>query len=177
MGITKRDVSMGNEEASKLQSRFETEMEFSIESESVLLKCFREKDQRKVILPKELPFPFRVRSYFTWKESSGVYTYLVFKKSNWDLPKGLVFKKINSEISGGICSWCNCYGNSEEIGFLSISVNSEISFSYVICSDLRCIEKIEEMAVLAGKNPERWVHQLYHRIGNCFEGISNYRSE
>lgn len=158
-------------------NKFETEIRFALESEENLLRCFRDRDQKKLVLPKNLPFPMGIRSYLTWKESSGVYTYLVFKKPNWDLPKGLVFKRVNAEFSGGLCSWCNSYGSSEEIGILSVAVNSSVSFSYVICSDLRCIEKIEEMAALAGKNPEKWVHQLYDRIGHCFEGISNYKPE
>lgn len=158
-------------------TQFETEITFSIESEQHLIKCFRDRDQAKLILPSNLTYPFRVRSYFTWKESSGVYTYLIFKKPNWDLPKGLVFKRISSEFMGGLCSWCNSYGSSDEIGMLSISVNSSVGFSYILCNDLRCIEKIEEAATLGGKNPEKWIHQLYDRIGSCFEGVSNYKPE
>jgi len=156
------------------QTKFETEINFSIESEGILVNCFRERDQKKLILPAGLTYPFRVRSYFTWKESSGVYTYLIFKKPNWDLPRGLVFKRVNTEFPGGLCSWCNCYGATDEIGMLSVSVNASVGFSYILCSDLRCIEKIEESAALGGKNPEKWIHQLYDRMGSCFEGVSTY---
>ncbi len=130
-----------------------------------------------LVLSSDLSYPFRVSSYLTWKESSGVYTYLIFKKPNWDLPRGLVFKRVNAEFAGGLCSWCNSYGGSDEINMLSVSVNSSVSFSYILCNNLKCIEKIEEAAALGGKNPEKWIHQLYDRMGNCFEGVSTYKPE
>ncbi|MBC7465618.1 MAG: FBP domain-containing protein, partial [Bdellovibrio sp.] len=43
-------------------------------------------------------------------------------------------------------------GSSEEIGMMSGAVNSNISAAYILCRDLRCIEKIEEAANLSGKN-------------------------
>lgn len=158
------------------QTKFETEINFAIESEESFINCFRDRDQKKLILPTGLTYPFRVRSYLTWKESSNVYTYLIFKRPNWDLPRGLVFKRVNTEFPGGLCSWCNCYGTTDEIGMLSVSVNSSVGFSYILCSDLRCVEKIEEAAALGGKNPEKWIHQLYDRMGSCFEGVSTYKS-
>lgn len=160
------------------QNNFQTEFTFAIESEADLISCFRLKDQKKLILPKDLKFPLRIRSYFTWKEPSGVYVFLVFKLPNWDQPRGMFFKRveIGGEPTGRLCGWCNAYGNSMDIGLLSVSVNANTSFSYLLCNDLRCIEKIEESATLAGKNPEKWIHQLYHRMGKFYEEVSNYKS-
>lgn len=160
-------------------NNFQKEITFSIASESELMRAFRLRDQKKLVLPQGLEYPLNVRSYFTWKESSGVYTYLIFKAPNWDLPKGVVFKRTThaGEQTGGLCNWCHAYGSSEEIGMMSVSVNSEVSFSYFICLDLSCIEKIEEATELAGKDPEKYIHQLYHRIEKLFEGLSSYKLE
>jgi hypothetical protein len=114
---------------------------FSINSEEDLVESFRPRDQKKLLLPDNLKFPMNVRSYFTWKEPSGVYTYLVFKMPNWDLPRGVVFKRtaISSEQTGGLCNWCHAYGASDEIGLLSVTMSSTVSQSYYLCHDLRCI--------------------------------------
>ncbi len=161
-------------------NNFQKEISFSVNSQEELINSFRSKDQKKLVLPAGLEFPIHISSYFTWKESSGVYTYLVFKKPNWDLPKGMVFKRAHQGIeapTGRLCSWCHQYGSSEEIGSLSVSMNSNISATYILCRDLRCVEKIEEAANLSGKNPENAIHQLYDRIGIFFEQISQYKPE
>lgn len=151
-----------------------TENIFSIASKEELINAFRERDQRKLVLPDNLEFPFNVRSYFTWKEPSGVYTYLLFKPPQWDMPKGVAFKKTHAagEPTGGLCSWCNSYGSSEDIGLMSVSVNSNISTGYYLCYDLACIEKIEEACARAGKDPEPNASQLYYRMEKLFENLS-----
>ncbi|MBO9668627.1 MAG: FBP domain-containing protein [Bdellovibrio sp.] len=152
---------------------------FSIDSEQELIQAFRDRDQKKLILPKGLKFPFNVRSYFTWKEPSGVYTYLLFKLPNWDMPQGVAFKRTatGGEPVGGLCSWCNAYGSSEDIGLLSVAMNSNVSQSYLICHDVSCIEKIEDMAAMAGKDPEKYIKELYFRMGKLFENIRNFKAE
>lgn len=160
-------------------SNFQTEHLFSISSEEELVQCFRTRDQKKLVLPANLKFPFTVQSYFTWKESSGVYTYLVCKMPTWDLPRGVAFKRTppSGEPTGGLCSWCNSYGTSEDIGLLSVAMSANVSNSYLICQDLRCIEKIEESSMRAGKSPEKHIHELYHKMAKLFENISNYRQD
>lgn len=154
-------------------NNFQTENIFAIASEEELIQAFRPRDQKKLILPSQLEFPLNVRSYFTWKESSGVYTYLVFKRPNWDLPRGVAFKRTipTGDPVGGLCNWCSAYGTSDEIGMLSLNLNSITSLSYFICQDLRCIEKIEEAAALGGKDPDKWIEQLYLRIEKLFERL------
>ena len=152
------------------------ENQFSIASENELIQSFRLRDQKKLLLPENLRFPLNVRSYFTWKEPSGVYTYLVFKMPNWDAPRGVAFKRTpaSGELTGGLCNWCHAYGSSEEIGMLSVAMSSTVSTSYFLCQDLRCIEKIEEASMLSGKNPEKYIAELYHRMDKLFENVSNY---
>lgn len=156
-----------------------TEITFSIASEEELVRAFRLRDQKKLILPEKLSFPFNVRSYFTWKEPSGVYTYLVFKMPNWESPRGVAFKRTAStgEPTGGLCNWCHAYGSSEDIGMLSVAMSGNVSSSYFICQDLRCIEKIEEASMLGGKDPSKNIADLYYRMEKLFENISNYKQD
>jgi len=155
------------------------EITFSIASEKELTEAFRPRDQKKLILPEKLPFPFNVRSYFSWKEPSGVYTYLVFKAPNWDRIRGVVFKRtaFTGEPTGGLCNWCHAYGSSEDIGLLTVAMSANVSNSYFLCQDLRCIEKIEETTMLAGKDPAKNIAELYFRMEKLFENISNYKRE
>ncbi|AZZ37031.1 hypothetical protein CIK05_09575 [Bdellovibrio sp. qaytius] len=157
-----------------LSQHFQTETYFSINSEDELINSFRLRDQKKLVLPQGLIYPFNVRSYFTWQESNAVYTYLLFKTPNWDMPRGVVFKRFasNGEPTGGLCSWCNAYGSSEDIGMLSLHVDANVSLGYFLCHDLRCIEKIEEASARAGKSPEKNIAQLYHRMASLFENLN-----
>lgn len=164
---------------SSVPFRFQREIFFSIASEQELILSFSDRDQRKLIVPSNLRFPIPVRSYFTWRDPSNIYTYLIFKMPNWDQPRGVAFKRTASgtEPTGGLCNWCHAYGPSDEIGLLSIAVNSKTSVAYFLCQDLRCIEKIEEAAELAGKNPEKNIDLLYSRIAKLFESIYEYKPD
>lgn len=160
-------------------STFQTESHFTIDSETEFINCFRLRDQKKLVMPAKLKFPMKVRSYFTWQESSGVYTYLIYKNPSWDMPRGMALKKLHhsGEPVGGLCGWCNSYGSSEEIGTLSVAVNSKTTFAYLLCNDLRCVEKIEDLSAMAGKSPEKYIDQLYRRISLFFENILNYQKD
>lgn len=149
---------------------------FSIESKEELTSSFRLRDQKKLILPEGLRFPFTAQSYLSWKEPSGVYTYLVFRSPTWDLCRGVAFKRTpaTGEPVGGLCNWCHAYGSSEEIGMLSVAMNANVSKSYYLCQDLRCIEKIEDAAAMAGKNPEKNIAELFYRMEKLFESISGF---
>lgn len=159
------------------EPRYQRENEFAIESEADLISAFRPRDQKKLILPERLEYPFRVRSYLTWQEPSRVYTYLVFKMPNWDLPKGVAFKKTPAELAGGLCSWCHSYGTSEDIAFLSVSMSRNVSSGYLLCQDLSCLEKIEDTASRFGKDPQENIETLYFRMSKLFENLSGYPFE
>lgn len=160
-------------------SKFNREITFSIASEKEFLQAFRVRDQKKLILPEGLEFPLNIRSYFTWKEPSGVYTYLIFKKPNWDLPRGVAFKRTPSsaESTGGLCNWCHSYGSSDQIGMLSVAMSSNVSLSYFLCQDLSCIEKIEENCARSGKDPEKYIEDLYYKMEKFFETCSGYKQD
>jgi Fibronectin-binding protein (FBP). len=161
------------------QNNFQKENTFSISTQDELVRSFRVSDQKKLIFPEQLKFPMHIRSYFTWKENSGVYTYLVFKAPTWDQARGVVFKKMapSGEPVGGLCNWCHAIGPSDEIGFMSVAMSANVSNSYYLCQDLSCIEKIEDASMLAGKNPEKHIAELYRRMEKLFENISNYKPE
>lgn len=152
---------------------------FSVESEAELVDSFRDRDKRKLVLPSNLKFPMTVRSYLAWQESSGVYTYLVYKHPQADLPKGIVFKKTHAygEPTGGLCNWCHHYGSSEELGMMSVEMNSKTSMGYFICKDLSCVENIEEDAARAGKNPEKNIDELYKRMNKLVENLQQYKPD
>lgn len=159
-------------------SGLSTENEFSIETEEDLIRSFRLSDQKKLIIPGGLDYPLRVRSYLTWRESSGVYTYLVFKMPNWDLPRGVAFKKTASgDFPGGLCSWCHSYGTSEDISLLSVAMDVNVSKAYLLCTEISCLEKIEETSARQGKDPGKNIEELYFRMSKLFEGISQYKAE
>ena len=160
-------------------SKFNREIVFNIASEADLVKAFRTRDQKKLILPDNLDFPMNIRSYFTWKESSGVYTYLIFKMPNWELPRGVVFKRTapSAEPVGGLCNWCHAYGSSDQIGMLSVAMSADVSLSYFLCHDLSCIEKIEETSARSGKDPDRYIAELYYKMEKLFENVSSYKPE
>lgn len=178
-GKRNKQNSWGRKSVESQVGIFNLENLFTIASEKELLESFRPRDQKKLILPEKLRFPLKVRSYFTWKESSGVYTYLVFKRPNWDLPRGVVFKRTAShgEPVGGLCNWCHAWGSSEDIGLLSVEMSRNITNSYYLCQDLRCIEKIEEASGLAGKNPAKPIAELYYRMEKLFENISGHKPD
>jgi len=160
---------------SLLSQHFVTETCFPISSEAELLNSFRLRDQKKLMIPKTLTYPFNVRSYFTWQDPNSIYTYLVFKMPNWDMPRGVALRRASSdgEPTGGICNWCHAYGSSEDIGMLTLNLSADISIAYYICQDLRCIEKIEEASARAGKSPEKSVSVLYERMARLFENLQN----
>jgi hypothetical protein len=160
-------------------SSFSSEILFSIASEKELIESFRLRDQKKLLLPDDLEFPLNIDSYLVWKEPSGVYTYLVFKMPNWDLPRGVVFKRTaaSGEPTGGLCSWCHAYGSNDEIGMLSVTMSATVSFSYFLCQDLSCVSKIEETAARSGKDPDKNIADLYYKIGKLFENISSHKPD
>lgn len=145
---------------------------FDITSEDELLHCFRERDQQRVILRRDIELPMRVQYYFTWGESSGVYRYLLFKKPGWETARGVVFRvgPSNSDsASGGICDWCHAYGNSGQVGLLTTAINSKRTVGIMLCRDLSCGDKIENAPSQSSKNPETRILEVCDRIGRFFD--------
>lgn len=145
---------------------------FDIASEEELMHFFRPRDQKRVIVRRDLEFPMRAQYYFTWGESSGVYRYLVFKRPGWETPMGVVFRVGSSHpdsATGGICDWCHAYGDASQIGLLTVSVNPKRTIGFILCRELNCGDKIENNPSTSSKVPETRILQVCERIGRFFD--------
>lgn len=164
----------------KQSKEFEEEYSLQIESEAELLNAFGEKDQKRVLTPKGVSYPIKARHYFAWVEPSRVYTYMIFKRPDWKEPIGVVFKRTYTGeriASGRICDWCLTYGSSEEVGMLSVKANSKTSFGMMLCLDLDCASRLEEVSELSGKNFEKLARQLYERISRFYESLMREKKD
>ena len=137
------------------------------------MSFFRDRDQKRVVVARDLEFPMRVQYYFTWSESSGVYRYLLFRKPGWETPMGLVFRQGSNTspegATGGICDWCHTYGSSNQIGLLTTAVTSKRTVGLMLCLDLSCGEKIENAPSQSGKSAEARIVETCERIGRFFD--------
>lgn len=147
---------------------------FEIESETDLLNAFSEKDQNRVLLPHGNFYPIRTQHYLAWRENSGNYVYIVFKKPRWKRPMGLVFKRPTStgdQVGARHCDWCLSYGGADQVSILGLQLNSRQSLGLMLCSDLGCAGRLETISDLSGKNFEKLIGQLYERIGKLFDSV------
>jgi hypothetical protein len=151
-----------------------TSSPFTLRSHDDLIATFRPKDQKSVVLPKFAHYPISVQNYFAWTESSNVYTYLVFKKPEWEIPMGLVFQKINSSNQNspaGMCEWCHTPGRSDEIGLLTTSIHARKTGGTWLCLDLTCLEKIEERPGITPEKMDLAKEKVCARIGEFFQHV------
>lgn len=144
------------------------------------MKMFSEKDQKRVLPPKGISYPIEAKHYYAWKESSGVYVYMLFRKPQWNQPVGIVFKR----PTGGehlknsrLCDWCLSYGSSDMVGMLSLNLNSRQSAGIILCLDLACVERLETAAELSGKSFEKLAQQLYEKIGKLYDTVLRHRGK
>lgn len=155
---------------SDFHSSFSAPASFQIASEEDLIQTFRPKDHDLVILPRPLNYPISVEHYVAWGESSGNYTYLVFKRPNWELPRGMVFRRTNSPLAtSNLCDWCHSYGGSDDIGMLSVRVNSKLTVGQYLCVNLDCLEKLETQITSTGKNFDTLAEQVCQKIERFYE--------
>lgn len=145
---------------------------FTLRSDADLIATFKKQDQGNVVLPKRTRYPLAIEYYHAWTEPSGVYTYLTFKKSNWEIPRSIVFSRNgagHASSPAGMCDWCHTSGASDEIGLLTTTLTPHSSGGTWLCLDLTCLLKIEEQTGLAGKSAEKRIDTLMKKIGNFFE--------
>ncbi len=146
---------------------------FKLKSEEDLLAAFSEKDQKRVLPPPGITYPINAQHYYAWRENSGNYVYMMFRKPHWRNPMGLVFKRPTSggEHSAGHCDWCLSHGSSDQVSILGLNLNSKQSIGVILCTDLKCAARLEAAAELSGKSFERLMGDLYERIGKLFESV------
>jgi hypothetical protein len=151
-----------------------TSYPFTLRSDEDLLATFRKPDQKSVVLPQNAPYPIPVKYYYTWTESSGVYTYLVFKRGGYETPQGLVFQRNGSgshASPAGMCDWCHHSGPSDEVGLLTTQVNSQVSGGTWLCLDLSCLQKIEAKTGSAAKNIEKLTQKLCKKMDEFYQRV------
>lgn len=140
---------------------------FLIASEQALVEAFRPRDRTSLELPEGLAYPYFVRDYFSWGEAAGVRTFLVFQDPASKRPLGISFRCDRSEakgLTGRLCDWCHAYGSAEEIGLLTAEKTSKRLLGVGLCRDLRCGEKLEQAANLAGRSALESRRRLVERM-------------
>jgi treble-clef zinc-finger protein len=128
---------------------------FRIETEKELLSAFRSRDRKFVELPKGTRLPLFVRDYLAWVDPYGVRVFLVFTAPGSKRPTGIAFRRDqqgDKNLAPHVCDWCRAHGTSDQIGLLTTDVDSKRRVGVNLCLDLRCNERLETTANLAGRN-------------------------
>jgi hypothetical protein len=147
---------------------------FTLRSDLDLLETFRKNEQKSVVLPKDAPYPISVKHYYAFTEPSGVYTYLVFKRADWEAPLGLIFQRNGSGSTSspaGMCDWCHHSGPSDEVGLLTTSVNAHVTGGNWLCLDLSCLQRIEARTGSAAKHVDKLTQKLCKKIGEFYQRV------
>lgn len=155
-----------------IQSFKKSEYAFQLQSEAELLETFRLRDRKKVVLPKFLHLPLSVQYYFAWTEPTGLYVYLIFKKAEWEAPKGIVFRrddKGSSISSARLCEWCHSYGPSDQIGMLSVKLTPRNIVGILLCLNLECLERLETSLNFSKKHFDRLALDVCERIARFYD--------
>jgi hypothetical protein len=144
---------------------------FEINTENDLLNAFPLDDQKKLVLPSKFVFPLRTDHYFSWTSPDGYYAYLVFKKPEWPQPRGVVFRGRNKgdAQSASMCDLCHSFGSANEIGMMLTSVTHKKTIGMMLCLDLNCIDKLETLAAISGRNFEQLAEKVCERLSSFFE--------
>jgi hypothetical protein len=116
----------------------------SVETESDLVRCFRDVDRADVELPADVRLPIFVDPVFTW--SFGPRVYLLVRGAAGGLPKGLVFHR-NAGASPDVatmCQWCHRVRSRGGVKMLSVRAGSRRWVGQYLCSDLGCLSDDDE---------------------------------
>lgn len=147
---------------------------FQLRNEAEVLECFREKERKKVILPRLMPLPVTADYYYAWSESSGVYLYLIFRRAEWARPRGVVFKRMHSTgeaQSGRMCDWCHSYGGGDQVGMMTTALDGRRTAGLVLCLELNCFDKLETISNQSRKPIEKLAAGLLERMGSFFASV------
>jgi hypothetical protein len=140
---------------------------FRIETEKDLLNAFRSRDRKHVELPKGTRFPLFVRDYLAWVDPYGVRVFLVFTAPDSQRPTGIAFRRDqqgDKNTVPHVCDWCRSHGTSDQVGLLTTDVDSKRRVGIGLCLDLRCSERLETTANLAGRNVIDETKRLIERM-------------
>jgi hypothetical protein len=139
---------------------------FRFETDRALIESFRSRDRRVIEMPAGITFPYFVRDYLAWTETSGARVYLIFSAPSSRKTIGIIFRR--DSVGGGhtanMCEWCHSYGSSSEVGMLTTDADNKRRVGVHLCVDLRCKEKLEDAADRSGKHPRAALEQLRERM-------------
>jgi hypothetical protein len=142
---------------------------FRIETEKELLGAFRSRDRKHVELPKGTKLPLFVRDYLAWVDPYGVRVFLVFTAPGSKRPTGIAFRRDqggDKNLAPHMCEWCRAHGTSDQIGLLTTDVDSKRRVGVNLCLDLRCNERLETTANLAGRSVMDETKKLIERMAH-----------
>jgi hypothetical protein len=140
---------------------------FRIETEKEFLNAFRSRDRKHVEPPKGTKFPLFVRDYFAWVDPYGVRVFLVFTAPGSKRPTGIAFRRDqggDKNLVPHVCEWCRSHGTSDQVGLLTTDVDSKRRVGVSLCLDLRCNERLETTANLAGRSVMDETRNLIERM-------------
>lgn len=149
----------------------------SVASEEELLNAFRLRDRKHVEIPSDMTFPLVFQHYLAWTESSQARTFLLFKRPSWKAAVGVSFRRTASSGAGGMCDWCHSVGGSDQIGLLGLTVDPNTSLGFMLCLDLGCINRLETVAQISGKDFGKLSKSLVEKISKFFENNLKIESE
>lgn len=147
-----------------------------IKSEEELLNAFRPRDRKHVEIPSDMTFPLMFSHYLAWTESSRARVFLLFKRPSWKAPVAISFRRMHSG-GGGMCDWCQTIGSSDQVGMMSITRDPNTSLGFMLCLDLGCINRLEQVAELSGKDFGKLSKGLVDKISKFFETNLEIQSE
>lgn len=149
-----------------------------INSEEELLNAFRLRDRKHVEVPSDMTFPLMFSHYLAWTEPSLARVFLLFKRPSWKAPLGVSFRRTHSSGgAGGMCDWCHSVGSSDQVGILSMHADPNTSLGFMLCLDLGCINRLETVASISGKDFDKLSKGLIDKISRFFENNLKVESE
>ena len=139
---------------------------FRLESDRALVQSFRPYDRRVIEMPAGITFPLFVRNYLVWTETSGARVYLVFGIPGSHEPLGIIFRRDQSggDLITQMCEWCHTSGPSSQVGLLTVDVSNKRRVGVSLCLDLRCKDRLEDIANRSGRQPLEFLASLQQRM-------------
>jgi hypothetical protein len=138
---------------------------FLIKTEQDLHNAFRPRERDVVTLPEDAHFPLFVRDYLAWVEPAGARVFLVFEDPESKRPLGIAFRRDQTPGGSiGMCEWCHSMGAADEVGLLTADKNSKRRMGVGLCRDLRCAQRLEQAADLAGRSAKEPKRRLLERM-------------
>lgn len=135
---------------------------FKLPNEASLLATFRPGDRKHVEITRDVSLPLVVNDYLTW--SHGKLSFLVFAAPGRG-PRGIVFEGSSGGASvPQMCNWCHQVGPGNRVDLLTARRDARSTVGVIVCADLKCRERLEDMADRYGLDLDRAMQALLQRM-------------